>query len=123
MRANQAVRFVVTVTIAAVAQLAAGREAAGAQFLQGVATVHTLIASKPRVHTTPYSKLFAVPDLKVTTSTPPRLESVGDVDKPTVVCGMKLIPADPSIDRGIATPPRRGDTRYSIRAVPPPLCK
>jgi hypothetical protein len=67
--------------------------------------------------------LFAVPDLKATTSTPPTLEWVGDLEAPTLKCGTKLIPIDPSIDRGIFVQPKRGDTRYTIRAVPPPPCR
>lgn len=68
-------------------------------------------ANPPRKN--PFSKLFA-PDPK------PQPREAG---KPTVVCGMTLIPADPSIDPKIVVAPQRGNTRFTIRAVPPPVCR
>ena len=68
-------------------------------------------ASPPRKN--PFSKLFA-PDLKPQ----PR-----EASKPTVVCGMTLIPIDPSIDPKIVVAPQQSDTRFTIRAVPPPVCR
>jgi hypothetical protein len=46
-----------------------------------------------------------------------------ETSQPRVVCGMTLIPIDPNVDPKIYVEPRRGDTRYSIRAIPPPVCK
>ena len=45
-----------------------------------------------------------------------------DRAKPRVVCGMKLIPADPRIDprMPVARPPDGID--YRIRAIEPPIC-
>jgi hypothetical protein len=40
-----------------------------------------------------------------------------------VVCGMTLITADPGTDPGIAAPRRRSPTRYTIRAIQPPICR
>jgi hypothetical protein len=43
--------------------------------------------------------------------------------KPTVVCGMTLVPADPKFDPQMrVTVPDRG-AAYSMRAVPPTVCK
>ena len=43
--------------------------------------------------------------------------------KPTVVCGMTLVPADPAFDPQMkATVPDRG-VAYPMRVVPPTVCK
>ena len=43
--------------------------------------------------------------------------------KPTVVCGMTLVPADPTFDPQMkVTVPDRG-VAYPMRAVPPTVCK
>jgi hypothetical protein len=42
--------------------------------------------------------------------------------QPTVVCGMTVIPADPSIDPGIRFTPPKDTTTFTIRAVQPELC-
>lgn len=39
----------------------------------------------------------------------------------TVVCGMRIIPVDPTIDRGIAIPPPDAD-RYTLRVLKPSVC-
>jgi hypothetical protein len=42
---------------------------------------------------------------------------------PTVVCGMTLIPADPKVDPKMKVPvPDRG-VAYTMRVVPPTVCK
>lgn len=66
----------------------------------------------------PYRRLFeptATPaaDVGVLASAP----------KPTVKCGMTLIPVDPKIDPGIAKQQAHGSTRFTIRAVEPPICR
>ena len=76
-----------------------------------------LLQPRPKVRPNPYTKLFKVPDLRTTTPVPP------ETSRPRVVCGMTLIPIDPDIDPKIYVEPRRDGTRYSIRAVPPPICK
>jgi len=68
---------------------------------------------QPKLRRNPYGKLFEVPDLRPTT--PSR--------EPKVVCGMTMIPIDPNIDPKIRVAPQKSDTRYSIRAIPPPVCK
>ena len=43
--------------------------------------------------------------------------------RPTAVCGMTLVPADPTVDpRMKVTVPDRG-VAYPMRAVPPTVCK
>jgi hypothetical protein len=42
--------------------------------------------------------------------------------KPTVVCGMTLIPGDPKVDPGIRHEVREGGPRFSIRSVDPKVC-
>jgi hypothetical protein len=68
----------------------------------------------------PYTKLFQPTDLKQVaraqaSSTP--------APQPRVVCGMKLIPTDPNIDPKIFVPPPADSTRYTMRVVPPTVCK
>jgi hypothetical protein len=43
--------------------------------------------------------------------------------KPKVVCGMLIVPADPTIDPKMRiTPPQDPNLEYKIRVVEPPLC-
>jgi hypothetical protein len=42
--------------------------------------------------------------------------------KPKVVCGMVIIPADPLLDPRMGVEPPNRDTRFTIRAVQPPVC-
>ena len=75
---------------------------------------------------TPYQKLFRQPSLEQTA----RQQNVQDAlrqaearsQRPRVVCGMTLLPANPAIDPKMAVEPRRDDTRYTIRAIEPPVC-
>ena len=43
--------------------------------------------------------------------------------KPTVVCGLTLIPADPNIDPAIRHDVPEDGPRFSIRSVDPQLCR
>jgi hypothetical protein len=43
--------------------------------------------------------------------------------KPTVVCGMTLIPGDPNVDLGIRRDLPEGGPRNSIRSVDPKVCR
>jgi hypothetical protein len=43
--------------------------------------------------------------------------------KPEVVCGMTLIPADPNIDPGIRQEIPDDGPRFSIRSVDPRICR
>ena len=43
--------------------------------------------------------------------------------KPQVKCGMTMIPGDPKIDPGMAIHPRSKSTRYTIKAIEPPICR
>jgi hypothetical protein len=124
MAAIRAVRFLVGVAMVASAAPVIASATRGVQ-VAPAPQPQTLLQTeaKPKVHRSPYSRLFAVPDLKGTMSQPPALESVRDLDKPTVVCGTKLVPIDPAIDPKIYLEPRRGDTRYSMRVVPSPVCR
>jgi hypothetical protein len=42
--------------------------------------------------------------------------------KPRVVCGMTMIPGDPSIDPKMLVQPKSDGTKYTIRAIEPPIC-
>ena len=43
--------------------------------------------------------------------------------KRTIVCGMTVIEVGPELDPGMAAPtPKDDSVRYTIRAVPPPVC-
>jgi hypothetical protein len=69
----------------------------------------------------PYAKLFVTEDAlkKALAEKTARLPA-----KSRVVCGMTVIEADPSIDPKIAaTLPQDDKTRYTIRAVDPPICR
>jgi hypothetical protein len=51
-----------------------------------------------------------------------RLQATVDAAKPRVVCGMTLIPADPKVDPKMVIEPKADQTRYTIRAIDPPIC-
>jgi hypothetical protein len=43
--------------------------------------------------------------------------------QPKIVCGMLVVPADPSIDPKMRiTPPQDPNVEYKIRAIEPPMC-
>jgi hypothetical protein len=43
--------------------------------------------------------------------------------KPRIVCGMLIVPADPSVDPKIAvTPPKDSELKYTIRGIEPLIC-
>ena len=67
----------------------------------------------------PYSRLFEVRGaLKQAQSALAK-----GAPKKTVVCGMTIIEADPFFDQKMkVTPPKDPNVRYTIRAVPPPVC-
>lgn len=45
------------------------------------------------------------------------------VPAPRVVCGMRLIPGDDTIDPGIVAPPRRSKDQHHIRSIEPTICR
>jgi len=65
----------------------------------------------------PYSKLF-----KPVPSSPPVTQSPAAAG-PEIKCGMTVIPVDPSIDPRMVIPPLPSTTKYTIRAIEPPLCR
>lgn len=70
----------------------------------------------------PYSGLFQpftpVKPNERTQATPPSTPA-----KPRVVCGMTVIPADPSIDPKFTIPPPDRSTKFTMRLIEPPICK
>jgi hypothetical protein len=67
----------------------------------------------------PYSKLFEVREaLKQA-----QQQAMQGAPKKKIVCGMTIIEADPFFDQKMkVTPPKDPNVRYTIRAVPPPVC-
>lgn len=78
----------------------------------------------------PYGQLFLLPG-QDDASKPPRMAPQRDAARgvvipaapPTIVCGMRLIPADPAVDPGIRRAPDAAAPRPTIRAVEPTLCR
>lgn len=68
---------------------------------------------------TPYSGLFQTPDLKEAA----RRQKAPATPPPRVVCGMLVMPMDPNIDPKIFIERKPDGTRYTIRSIPPPICK
>ena len=72
----------------------------------------------------PYSRLFQpVSPLPGPRPTPVASRTPSPGRETVVKCGMKLIPADPGIDPGIALRPMPGATRFAIRAIEPTICR
>ena len=76
-------------------------------------------AAKRRVD--PYAKLFQQPAIERTARAQQLAIAAAEAAKPRVVCGMTLIPA-PNVDPKMVIEPRTDSTRYTIRAIDPPMC-
>ena len=70
----------------------------------------------PRKQASPHPYVFRVPN-----PAPERAKAPG---KPTVVCGLTVIDADPTFDAAIRRPAKRlGDTtKFTIKAIQPTVC-
>lgn len=78
-------------------------------------------ATQSKVRNSPYSKLFQPSETKTPSAD---AAAAADKGKPRVVCGMTVIPLDPNVDpKMIRIVPQQGDTRHTIRAITPPVCK
>jgi hypothetical protein len=70
----------------------------------------------------PYSGLFQpAPLVKPTEGT--QATQPATSAKPKVVCGMTIIPADPSIDPKFTKVPPDRSTKFTMRLIEPPICK
>jgi hypothetical protein len=69
---------------------------------------------------TPYRGLFQTEDLKETAK---KQQEAPVPQPPRVLCGMSVIPMDPNIDPKMIVPRPPDDTRYTMRVIPPPICK
>ena len=70
-----------------------------------------------RPHSNPYKSLFE----PRTTFVQRARENASEV-KPQVVCGMRLIPGDASIDPKMAIPRPSNGIDYKLRTIEPPAC-
>jgi hypothetical protein len=76
---------------------------------------------KPRVEKDPYRNLFAEP-LRASQSAPILDTRERVPQQPAIVCGMRIIPADPTVDPRIrVTPP--SDVEHTMRKVTPSVCQ
>ena len=72
----------------------------------------------------PYKNLFKPPGLEQAARQQRArqlVQAAAEAAKPRVVCGMTLIPA-PNVDPRMVLEPKTDDTRYTIRAIEPPIC-
>jgi hypothetical protein len=96
----------------------------GACFLTVV--LSSSAASAQQSRTSPYARLFEPGDLKTAAVQQQVRQAVQQAQaqqRPRVVCGMTMIPADPKIDsKMIIEVPRRDDVRHTIRAIEPTTC-
>lgn len=70
----------------------------------------------------PYKKLFQPPPLDQVARAQRRAQDARSA-APRVVGGMPVMPLDPCIDPKIFIGRRPEDSRYTIRVIPPPICK
>ncbi len=93
----------------------------------GAAVGRTLLTpvAPPR---NPYGSLFLLPG-QTSTATTPRLTVARTPPRavaasmPTVLCGTRLVPIDPTIDPGIRRVPDGSAPRPAVRGVEPTLCR
>jgi hypothetical protein len=100
-----------------------GAQGAGAGQREAAVRVAVELKARPLFHApdkNPYARLFEAPAPAAPQRT---VEARAPSARPRVVCGMTIIPADPTIDPGIvvATPQSDGVT-YAIRRITPPVC-
>jgi hypothetical protein len=83
-------------------------------------------AAKP---TTPSGNLFASQPNVDPKRSLPRTPVLGQQlhrvpgQSPTVICGMTLIPADPEVDAAMRRTVPNDGTRFTVRTVPPQICR
>ncbi|MGE0363501.1 MAG: hypothetical protein AB7H93_22690 [Vicinamibacterales bacterium] len=105
----------------------AGGSTAGAQVPPVSPSLSPLVApiASPK---NPYATLFLLPG-QSSPRTAPRVNAPSGVrtattsTTPTVVCGTRLVPIDPSIDAGIRRVPDPAAPRPAGRVVEPRLCR
>jgi hypothetical protein len=79
-------------------------------------------ALRPAQSKDPYRKLFDT-QTALKAALAQQLHTATSAPAPKVVCGMTLIPANPTIDpKMMVEKPRSDGTKYTIRAVDPPIC-
>jgi hypothetical protein len=123
MRSTWPVRLAVGLALVS-AQLVVANESARANQATGIGGgPRTLLQPQGKVRVNPYGRLFEPPDLRATTPVPQFSAPRPETSRPRIVCGMTMIPIDPNVDPKIHVRPRQSDTRYTIRAIPPPVCK
>mgnify|MGYP003577147751 CR=1 FL=1 len=74
----------------------------------------------------PFGNVFAPPSKPASPQRflfPTPAPDVRVARKPTVVCGLTLIPGDPNVDPGIRREIPEGGPRFSIGSVDPKLCR
>jgi hypothetical protein len=77
----------------------------------------------PQAGKNPYAKLFETRDV-VKLAVEQQRSRMEPTPRTRIVCGMTVVEVAPAIDPKMGvTPPKDEKTRYSIRAVEPPLCK
>lgn len=118
----------VLVLIGAFVAAAASSLAAGGDIGQAQAAVSSPAWFPPNSPQNPYKRLFKQSGeehlaRRVVEQELPRPAERAPLTKPTVVCGMVLIPGDANVDpRMRVFPPKDDSTTYTIRAVKPPIC-
>ena len=76
----------------------------------------------PTPRQNPYSRLFQAREMLKQALDEKRVQP--GTPKSRIVCGMTVIEVGPELDPKIAvTTPKDDKTRYTIRAVEPPICK
>ena len=78
---------------------------------------------EPNPKKDPYRHLFAEKERALKNALQAKVASTRAVQKPSVVCGTLIVPADPAIDPKIKIAPRNDGVEHKLRIVTPPICK
>ena len=119
VRSVSAILMVLLLCASMPAQVAADQQAR-------FGTQQTTPFTAPNRKPDPYSQLFTDrrPDnLQAKAQEQLRNALQQRAQQPQVVCGMTIIPIDPSVDPKIVVPRPPSDTTYTMRLIPPPICR
>jgi hypothetical protein len=120
---NRLLTVAVTMTVVVGSGVAATARAQTPSPLQSVRTApgRATLVHLGSANPGPFQRLFVLPGDQALHTTP--AQQLVLLDKPRVVCGMTVMPVEPRIDPKMRIEQKSEPVRFTIRTVPPSMCK